>query len=75
LENWKFAFQSSNLPTLRPQLFLLFGLEFNNFDASIVTARRANLMGQARLVALGAGNYVAGHKCIVAAAPAFAALA
>jgi hypothetical protein len=75
LESWKITFQSSNLPVMRSQLFFSFGLEFNDFNAPVVAARRADLMGQARFVAFRAGNHIAGHKCVVAAAPAFAALA
>jgi hypothetical protein len=75
LENWKMTFQSSNLPTFELWLFFAFGLEFNDFNAPVVTARRAHLMGQARFMAFWARNHVASHKCIVAAPPTLAALA
>jgi hypothetical protein len=77
LEDWKTGRLPSNPPIFQPsgsQLFFSFGLEFNDFNAPIVTARRAHLMGQARLVAFRASDQVARHECIVAAPPAFAAL-
>jgi len=45
LENWKITFQSSNLPIFQSQLFFTFGLEFNDFNAQVVAACRADLMG------------------------------
>jgi hypothetical protein len=56
-------------------LWVLFGLDFNDFNTLVVATRRANLVRQTHCVALGAGNHVPGHKRQMAAPATLAAFA
>jgi hypothetical protein len=55
--------------------FILFRLDFNDFDAFIVATRGADLMGQAKLMTIGAWNQISSLERMMTAPPALAALA
>ena len=54
---------------------LLFGLDFDNFNALVTTTRGANLVWQAQFMALGTRDHIARLERMMASSPALAALA
>lgn len=55
--------------------FLLFRLDFDDFNASVATTRGTNLVWQAQFVAFGTRNQVPRLERVMASPLAFAALA